>query len=63
MPECPANAIFAEEDLPPTELAFIKINADLTNAPGWKPITKRKTALEGADEWNGQPGKIKDIIR
>ena len=63
VPECPANAILAEEDLPPTELAFIKINADLTNAPGWKPITKRKTALEGADEWNGQPGKVKDIIR
>ena len=63
VPECPANAIFAEEDLPAAELAFIKLNAELTNAPGWKPITKRKTALEGADEWNGQPGKIKDIIR
>ena len=63
VPECTANAIFAEEDLPSAELAFIKINAELTNAPGWKPITKRKTALEGADEWNGQPGKIKDIIR
>ena len=63
VPECPANAIFAEEDLPAAELAFIKLNAELTNAPGWKPITKRKTALEGADEWNGQPGKVKDLQR
>ena len=63
VPECPANAIFAEEDLPSAELAFIKINADLTNAPGWKPITKRKPALPDADEWNGQPGKVKDLIR
>ena len=63
VPECPANAIFAEEDLPPAELPFIKINADLTNAPGWKAITKRKGALPDAEEWNGQPGKLKDLQR
>lgn len=63
VPECPANAIYAEEDLPPAEAAFIKLNADLTNARGWKVITKRKTPLPDADEWNGKPGKIQDIIR
>ena len=63
VPECPANAIFAEEDLPPAELAFIKINAELTNAPGWQVITKRKGALPEADEWNGKPGKRSDIVR
>ena len=63
VPECPANAIIAEEALPPAELAFIKINADLTNASGWKAITKRKAALPDADAWNGQPGKIKDLQR
>ena len=63
VPECPANAIFAEEDLPPDELAFIKINAELTNAPGWKVITKRKGALPEADEWNGKPGKRSDIVK
>ncbi len=61
VPECPANAIFAEEDLPPVELDFIKINADLTNAHGWKAITKRKPSLPDADEWNGKPGK-RDLI-
>ena len=63
IPECPANAIFAEEDLPPDGLAFIKINAELTNAPGWKVITKRKGALPEADEWNGKPGKRSDIVK
>ena len=63
VPECPANAIFAEEDLPPAELTFIKINAELTNAPGWKVITKRKGALPEADEWNGKPGKRSDIVK
>ena len=42
IPECPANAIFAE---------------------GWKSITKRKPALPDADEWNGKPGKVKDLVR
>ena len=56
IPECPANAIFAEEDLPADQLAFIKINADLS--PKYKSITKRKEPLPDADEWNGKTGKI-----
>ncbi|MPN21781.1 Ferredoxin 1 [bioreactor metagenome] len=56
IPECPANAIFAEEDLPADQLAFIKINADLT--PKYKSITKRKASLPDADEWNGKPNKV-----
>ena len=59
IPECPANAIFAEEDLPADQLAFIKINADLS--PQFKSITKRNAALPVADEWNGKPGKIAQL--
>ena len=63
IPECPANAIFAEEDVPPDQLAFIKLNAELSLAAGWKSITKRKNALPDADEFNGQPGKIAALQR
>src|SRR6218665_40689 len=63
IPEGPANAIFAEEDLPADQLAFIKLNADLAFAAGWKSITKRKGALPEADEWNGKPGKVDQLIR
>lgn len=56
IPECPANAIFAEEDLPADQLPYIKINADLT--PKFKSITKRKGALPEADEWNGKEDKL-----
>ena len=63
IPECPANAIFAEEDTPADQIAFIKLNAELAFADGWKSITKRKAALEGADDFNGVPGKINDLIR
>ena len=58
VPECPVNVIFAEEDLPSDQLAFIKLNAELALADGWKSITKRKASLPDADEWNGKPGKV-----
>lgn len=55
VPECPASAIFAEEDVPGDQLDFIRINAEL--APKWKTISKRKAALPDADAWNGKTGK------
>ena len=57
------NMLVIEEDLPADQIAFIKLNADLAFADGWKSITKRKPALPDADEWNGKPGKINDLIR
>ena len=59
IPECPANAIFAEEDLPADQLAFIKLNAELS--PQFKSITKRKAALPDADYWNGKAGKLAQL--
>lgn len=56
VPECPANAIFAEEDLPADQLAFIKINAEL--ATKWKTISRKKSSLPDADAWNGKPDKM-----
>lgn len=58
IPECPANAIFAEEDVPADQLAFIKLNVDLSQLKTWKSITKRKASLPDADEWNGKPNKV-----
>ena len=63
IPECPADAIFAEEDTPADQLQFIKLNAELSFAKGWTSITKRKAALADADEWNGKPGKLAMLER
>ncbi len=63
VPECPANAIFAEEDLPADQLAFIKINAELSRSSSWTSITRRKPAPPDADEWNGVPDKTKYLER
>jgi len=61
VPECPANAIYAEEDLPADQQEFIQINIDLISK--YKSITKRKAPLPDADEWNGQPDKLQYLER
>jgi ferredoxin len=55
-PECPANAIFAEDELPEGQEIFINLNAEL--AKQWPVITEVKSPLPDADEWNGKADKI-----
>lgn len=55
VPECPAEAIFAEDDVPETQREFIALNAEL--AKEWPAITERKAPPPDADEWRGKPGK------
>lgn len=61
VPECPAEAIFAEEDLPPEQEKFIEINAEL--AKQWPVITRKKDPLPGAEEWDGVKGKLQYLER
>ena len=61
IPECPANAIFAEEDLPQDQVKFIKLNAELT--PVFDSITRSKKPLPDADDWNGKTDKLKQLER
>jgi ferredoxin len=60
-PECPANAIFAEDELPDNQEMFISLNAEL--AKQWPIITEVKTPLADADDWNGKPDKLKQLER
>lgn len=59
--ECPANAIFSEDDVPEDQRDFVRLNAEL--ARDWPVLTEQKDAPEDADEWNGKPGKIKQLER
>jgi ferredoxin len=63
IPECPVNAIYAEEDLPADQMHMIKLNAELAQLPGWKSITKRTTPLPDADEWKDKTGKLSELLR
>jgi ferredoxin len=57
--ECPAEAIFAEDDVPADQQEFIELNARLAKV--WPVITARKEALEDADAMNGVQGK-RDLL-
>lgn len=54
-PECPANAIFSEDEVPEDQQMFIELNARL--AKQWPIITDVQAPLPDADEWNGKEGK------
>ncbi|MEW5837768.1 MAG: ferredoxin FdxA [Pseudomonadota bacterium] len=61
VPECPAQAIFSEDDLPASELKFIQINAEL--AQTWPLITRKNDALPDAAAWDGKPNKLPHLKR
>ena len=61
VPECPVNAIYAEEDVPTGQQAFTALNAEL--ARQWKPITRTKAALPDADEWSKIEHKLSELKR
>ena len=55
-PECPAEAIFAEDDVPPEQQHFTALNAELSE--NWPVITERKDPPEDAEEWDGREDKL-----
>ena len=61
VPECPVNAIYAEEDVPTDQQSFIALNAELARA--WKPITRSKAALPDAEAWGKIERKLPELKR
>ena len=61
VPECPVEAIFAEDDVPASQQQFIVLNAEL--AKRWPPIIERKGPPADADQWRGVPGKLEKLER
>src|SRR6266436_2594569 len=49
VPECPVEAIFAEDDVPDAQQEFIAKSAQL--AKQWQPLIERKPAPPDADAW------------
>jgi ferredoxin len=56
-PECPAEAIVSEDDLPPEMAEFLQINAEKSKI--WPSITAHKEALPDADQWKATKDKRK----
>jgi ferredoxin len=54
-PECPVNAIYAEDDVPADQQEFIEINARLSKS--WPEINTKIDAPADADEWKDVKNK------
>jgi ferredoxin len=61
VPECPVEAIMAEDDVPDAQREFIALNREL--AREWKPIIERKPAPPDADDWAKVKEKKKLLAR
>jgi ferredoxin len=47
--ECPVEAIYAEDDVPESQVDFIRINAEVAKA--WPVIIEKKAAPADAEHW------------
>jgi ferredoxin len=55
-PECPANAIHAEDDLTEAQKDFLTLNIELSKK--WPVITQNKGGLPDAETWKSVPDKL-----
>ena len=60
-PECPADAIFSEDEVPAEQQSFIELNKELSKL--WPVITEVKDPSKDADEWKGKPDKLQHLKR
>lgn len=61
IPECPVNAIYAEEDVPDGQRGFTALNAELAQI--WPMINRTEPALPDADDWAKITPKIQHLDR
>lgn len=59
VPECPVDAILAEDDVPAGQREFIALNAEL--AAIWPPIVAKHDPLPDHARWAGVTGK-RDLL-
>jgi ferredoxin len=60
-PECPINAIVAEEDMKPEDEKFLELNTELSAV--WPVITIQKEPPADAKEWEDKPDKLQYLER
>lgn len=61
VPECPVNAIYAEDDVPDDQQQFIALNAELSQE--WPVLTEKKDAPDDAADWEDIPDKLQYLER
>jgi ferredoxin len=61
VPECPAEAIYAEADVPEGQRPFIALNAELSQQ--WPVLDTREAPLPDAEEWKAVRDKLPHLAR
>jgi len=60
-PECPADAIYADNELPDDQAHFLELNAELAEV--WPVLAEPKSPLPDAEHWNEQGDKLQFLER
>ena len=60
-PECPVDAIFADDEIPEGQEKFLELNRELSQI--WPVITHAKSHPDDADDWRDVKDKLKYLER
>ncbi len=60
-PECPVDAIYAEDDVPQGQEQFLELNAELSKQ--WPVLTEKKPAPPDAADWEEVSEKLQYLER
>lgn len=60
-PECPVDAIYAEDELPESQEHFLELNTELSQV--WPVITEMKPSPADAKEWEEVKDKLQYLER
>ena len=60
-PECPVDAIFADDEIPEGQEKFLELNRELSQI--WPVITEAKDHPDDADDWREIKDKLKYLER
>lgn len=61
LPECPEEAIFAENDLTDEQLHYKELNAELSNT--WPVILEAAEPFPEHEKWTGKENKFEYLVR
>lgn len=61
VPECPAGAIYADNELPEGQEMFVALNAELARV--WPVLAETSEPLPDAEVWEGEGDKLQYLQR
>lgn len=61
VPECPVDAIYAEDELPEDQQQFLSLNEELSQT--WPVLTEMIDAPDDADDWRDVKDKLQYLER